>query len=215
MQFGGRFIPVHFVGALVEGVAPSGGWNINYQAGIGNGRGNVISRAGDAGDNNDVPALSGQCVHEARPLFRSSGRGIGIFRSQSPPSDGPTTTNGSSRATRCGSTRIRRSSPKSRTSGTPRSGPRRRRPVWGTTCKARIDCRRRPGSGSRTSGSSTSDIDSNDIVFTGVPNLDGSILGVRFDISTYVGDQSRGPPSAASRINRGRTADFFQIAFTF
>ena len=57
VQFGGRFIPVHFVGALVEGVVPSGGWNINYQAGIGNGRGSVISRAGDAGDNNDVPAL--------------------------------------------------------------------------------------------------------------------------------------------------------------
>ena len=49
VQFGGRFIPVHFVGALVEGVAPSGGWNINYQAGIGNGRGSVISRACDAG----------------------------------------------------------------------------------------------------------------------------------------------------------------------
>jgi hypothetical protein len=55
-QFGGRFIPVHFVGGLVEGSIPAGGWNINYQAGIGNGRGNVISRGGDAGDNNARPA---------------------------------------------------------------------------------------------------------------------------------------------------------------
>jgi hypothetical protein len=55
-QFGGSFIPVHFVGALVEGSFPAAGWNINYQGGIGNGRGNVISRAGDAGDNNARPA---------------------------------------------------------------------------------------------------------------------------------------------------------------
>jgi hypothetical protein len=56
VQFGGKFIPVHFVGALAEGAFPAGGWNLNYQAGIGNGRGNVISRAGDAGDNNARPA---------------------------------------------------------------------------------------------------------------------------------------------------------------
>src|SRR5881396_1489136 len=56
VQFGGRFIPVHFVGALVEGSLPAGGWNVNYQAGVGNGRASVISRAGDAGDNNTRPA---------------------------------------------------------------------------------------------------------------------------------------------------------------
>jgi hypothetical protein len=53
IQFGGRFLPVHFVGALVEGAVPAGGWNLGYKAGLGNGRGNVISRGGDAGDNND------------------------------------------------------------------------------------------------------------------------------------------------------------------
>src|SRR2546425_487175 len=53
VQFGGRFIPVHFVGALVEGGVPAGGWNLNYQAGVGNGRGSVISRSGDFGDNNN------------------------------------------------------------------------------------------------------------------------------------------------------------------
>lgn len=55
-QFGGRFIPVHFVGTLVEGGVPAGGVNVNYQVGIGNGRGDVISRGGDAGDNNAHPA---------------------------------------------------------------------------------------------------------------------------------------------------------------
>ncbi len=52
VQFGGRFLPVHFVGALVEGSVPAGGMNLNYQAGVGNGRSSVISRAGDAGDSN-------------------------------------------------------------------------------------------------------------------------------------------------------------------
>jgi hypothetical protein len=52
IQFGGRFLPVHFVGALVEGAVPARGWNLNYKAGVGNGRGPVLSRAGDAGDVN-------------------------------------------------------------------------------------------------------------------------------------------------------------------
>src|SRR5438876_473254 len=52
-QFGGRFIPVHFVGGLIEGAAGAGGLNVNYNLGIGNGRGSVISRGGDAGDINN------------------------------------------------------------------------------------------------------------------------------------------------------------------
>ena len=51
-QFGGRFLPIHFVGALVEGAVPAGGLNLNYKGGVGNGRAGVISRAGDAGDVN-------------------------------------------------------------------------------------------------------------------------------------------------------------------
>jgi hypothetical protein len=53
IQFGGRFIPVHFIGGLLEGAVPAGGLNLNYSAGIGNGRGGVVSRAGDAGDINN------------------------------------------------------------------------------------------------------------------------------------------------------------------
>lgn len=52
-RFGGRFIPVHFVGSLVEGSLPARGLNLNYNFGLGNGRGSVISRGGDAGDNNN------------------------------------------------------------------------------------------------------------------------------------------------------------------
>ena len=53
VQFGGSFIPVHFIGALAEGELPAAGLNFNYQAGIGNGRGQVLSRGGDAGDINN------------------------------------------------------------------------------------------------------------------------------------------------------------------
>lgn len=52
IQFGGRFLPVHFIGGLVEGSVPAGGWNVSYKAGVGNGRASVISRGGDAGDSN-------------------------------------------------------------------------------------------------------------------------------------------------------------------
>lgn len=55
-QFGGSFIPVHFVGALVEGSVPANGWNLNYNVGVGNGRSTVISRDGDFGDINNSRA---------------------------------------------------------------------------------------------------------------------------------------------------------------
>jgi hypothetical protein len=53
VQFGGSFIPVHFVGTLVEGALPAHGMNLNYNFGLGNGRSSVISRAGDWGDINN------------------------------------------------------------------------------------------------------------------------------------------------------------------
>ncbi len=55
-RFGSQFLPVHFIGGLVEGSVPAAGWNLNYKAGLGNGRSAVISRAGDAGDANEKPA---------------------------------------------------------------------------------------------------------------------------------------------------------------
>ncbi|HKW57831.1 MAG TPA: porin [Candidatus Acidoferrum sp.] len=53
LKVGGTFTPVHFVGALAEGTIPSGGLGLNYNVGIGNGRGAVITRPGDAGDVNN------------------------------------------------------------------------------------------------------------------------------------------------------------------
>ena len=53
VRIGGTFIPVHFVGLLTEGNIPSGRAGLAYSLGVGNGRGTTISRAGDAGDNNN------------------------------------------------------------------------------------------------------------------------------------------------------------------
>jgi hypothetical protein len=52
IPFGGTFEPVHFVGLLAEGTLTSAASGIGYNVGVGNGRGAVISRAGDAGDVN-------------------------------------------------------------------------------------------------------------------------------------------------------------------
>jgi hypothetical protein len=53
VKIGGTFIPVHFVGFLAEGNIPSGGLGLGYSLGVGNGRGDIIFRPGDAGDNNN------------------------------------------------------------------------------------------------------------------------------------------------------------------
>jgi hypothetical protein len=53
IQFGGMFLPVHFVGLLAQGSIPSGPLGLGYDAGVGNGRGLNIARAGDAGDVNN------------------------------------------------------------------------------------------------------------------------------------------------------------------
>lgn len=49
---GGTFQPVHFVGLLAEGLVSSAKAGIGYNVGLGNGRGAILSRAGDAGDVN-------------------------------------------------------------------------------------------------------------------------------------------------------------------
>jgi hypothetical protein len=53
IRFGGTFEPVHFVGAQSEGNIPSGGLNLGYNVGMGNGRGSIFSRAADNGDVNN------------------------------------------------------------------------------------------------------------------------------------------------------------------
>lgn len=57
IQFGGRLIPVHFVGLLAQGLVPAtGSLNLHYEAGVGNGRNSSISEPGNAGDTNNNKA---------------------------------------------------------------------------------------------------------------------------------------------------------------
>jgi hypothetical protein len=213
-QFGGRFIPVHFVGGLVEGSVPAGGWNVNYQAGIGNGRGNVISRGGDAGDNNARPAY-------VLNVFTKPDRAFGLQAG--------------------GSLYLDRVS----VPGRPEFSERivAAHAVWQQGDPELIaeiaHVRHERIGGGAASGNVAYyiqtayrlpsfnkvlkpyyrfehiNIDAADQVFTGVMNLDGSTLGVRYDLSTYAAIKTE------ARIRR-RVQDlprtngwFLQVCFTF
>lgn len=77
IRFGGSFLPVHFVGALAEGTAPSGGLNLNYNLGIGNGRSSVPSRGGDAGDvNNNRAVIATLFVKPDKPFGLQAGAAV-------------------------------------------------------------------------------------------------------------------------------------------
>jgi hypothetical protein len=69
VRIGGTFIPVHFVGLLAEGNIPSGGAGLSYSFGVGNGRGTIISRPGDAGDNNDNRAWVANIYSRPRRFY--------------------------------------------------------------------------------------------------------------------------------------------------
>ncbi len=88
VQFGGSFIPVHFVGALVEGAVPAGGLNLNYNFGLGNGRGQVISRAGDFGDINNNRAWLVNLFIKPDQLYGLQ-VGASVYRDKITPAAGP------------------------------------------------------------------------------------------------------------------------------
>src|SRR5690349_20068019 len=71
IQFGGRFLPVHFVGLEAEGSIPSGNLGLNYNIGVGNGRQtpSLLSRDGDAGDVNGNRAVVAEVFARPAKLF--------------------------------------------------------------------------------------------------------------------------------------------------
>jgi len=88
IQFGGSFLPVHFLGTLAEGAVPAGGLNLNYNFGLGNGRGQVISRAGDFSDINNARAWLANVLVQPDKLF---GLRVGgsVYRDELNPAAGP------------------------------------------------------------------------------------------------------------------------------
>ena len=214
IQFGGRFLPVHFVGALAEGAFSAGGWNLNYQAGIGNGRGNVISRAGDAGDNNARPAVVLNAFTKPDSVFGLQVGGSVYFDRVSVP-------------------------------GRPEFDERiiAADAVWQREDPELIaeiaDVRHEPVGGTETTSNLAYyvqaayrlpsaahlwkpyyrfehiAVDAADPVFVGVPKLDGSTLGVRFDISTYAAIKSEIRARRRVSDQPRNNGWFVQICFTF
>jgi len=214
VQFGGRFIPVHFVGALAEGVFSASGWNLNYQGGIGNGRGNVISRGGDAGDNNGRPAWLMSVFSKPDQAFGLQFGGSLYFDRVSVP-------------------------------GRPEFNERitAAHVVWlreDPEIIAEIADVRHSEVGGPLTASSLAyyiqaayrlpqfdhlwkpyyrfehiDIDAADQVFAGIPRLDGSTIGVRYDASTYaaIKTEVRVRKRVAGQPNANGW--FAQISFTF
>ena len=81
-RFGGSFIPVHFVGAVAEGVTPLLGSDLNYEAGVGNGRSDtLLARAGDAGDATNNRAWFGTLAFHPNSLYPLDVGG-GYYRDQ-------------------------------------------------------------------------------------------------------------------------------------
>jgi hypothetical protein len=213
-QFGGKFIPVHFVGALVEGGIPAGGLNLNYQAGIGNGRGNVISRGGDAGDNNARPAYVANVFAKPDKAFNLQVGGSLYADRVSVP--GQPEFNEQIVA---GYAVWHREDPEliaeianvrhERVGGFPSTS----NLAYYAQAAYRL-----PGRGHLWKPYYRFEhigIDAADTVFAGVPNLDGSTLGIRFDISTYAAIKTE--VRSRKRVpEQPRTNGWFlQICFTF
>ncbi len=57
IAFHGPLLPAHFVGAEAEGSIPSGGAGLGYAVGLGNGRGFFLHEPGQAGDSNNNRAF--------------------------------------------------------------------------------------------------------------------------------------------------------------
>jgi hypothetical protein len=87
-QFGGSFIPVHFIGSLVEGQLPAGGLNLNYNFGLGNGRGQVLSRGGDFSDINSNRAWLANAFIKPDSLYGLQ-LGGSVYRDLLNPLNGP------------------------------------------------------------------------------------------------------------------------------
>jgi hypothetical protein len=87
VRIGGTIIPVHFVGFLAEGNIPSGGAGLAYSFGVGNGRGSIISRAGDAGDINNNRAWVANLYARPAALYGLQ-MGVSLYRDKITLADG-------------------------------------------------------------------------------------------------------------------------------
>ena len=83
LKFGSKIVPIHFVGALLEGSVPTGPLRLDYRIGIGNGRHSNIAAAGDSGDINSDKAWMVQLNSKHNSLYGLV-LGLGIYNDEVP-----------------------------------------------------------------------------------------------------------------------------------
>jgi hypothetical protein len=214
IQFGGKLLPVHFVGGLVEGAVPAHGLNLHYQAGVGNGRSSVISRGGDAGDINGNRASLATVFVKPDGLF-------GLQAGMSAYFDQVTLSTGRQFQERIVSAHAvwLKEDPEIIAEF---AGIRHREAgaalvTWSHAYYVQA-AYRLPQSGRLWKPYYRFEhigIPTADAVFTGIPLLDGSTVGVRYDASTFAaikGEFRSWTRGAAVPRNYG---GFFQLCFTF
>jgi hypothetical protein len=87
VKFGSKIVPIHFVGALMEGLIPSGKLGLDYRVGFGNGRHSNISAAGDTHDINSDKAWMVQI--NAKPTqYYGLNMGLGFYNDEVPLENG-------------------------------------------------------------------------------------------------------------------------------
>jgi hypothetical protein len=214
VQFGGRFLPVHFVGALVEGTFPAAQLNLSYQAGIGNGRGFVISRGGDAGDNNGRRAVVAN-------LFSRPDKAYGLQFGGSVYLDTISQTTGREFQEQiyAGHVAFTKEDPEliAEVAAVRHREGSIAPPTWSHAYYIQAAYRLpqfnrlwKPYYRFEHIG-----VNATDVVFADVPNLDGSTLGVRYDATTFAAikleyrNWKRGPGTPRN------WGGFLQVCFTF
>jgi hypothetical protein len=218
IKFGSQFLPVHFVGGLVEGSVPAGGWNLNYKGGIGNGRSTVISRAGDAGDSNDSRAWLGNVFFKPDAPYGLE-FGASVYGDDVSVQDLSGSTPSVDEQIVGGYLAWHKENPEVIVEVT---GVRHRDPLtsavtWSNAHYLQV-AYRLPGAGALWKPYYRFEhvaVEKTDRVFAGVPDLDMSTLGVRFDgseLASHKGEYRTGRRGAGSVRDHG---GFFQLAFTF
>ncbi len=87
VKFGSYVIPIHFVGALLEGKV--GESDFGYRVGVGNGRSKEINDPRELVGDNDNGELAGLLTANYRPSGRLLDTGVSVFVDRVDPDDGP------------------------------------------------------------------------------------------------------------------------------
>ena len=213
IRFGSQFLPVHFVGALVEGGVPAGGWNLNYKGGIGNGRASVVSRAGDPGDSNDSLAWLGN-------VFFKPDRIYGLEFGASAYVDSVTLGGVSGSFDEqivSGYVAWHKETPEviAEVAGVRHEDPATAAATWSTAWYAQVAYRLPRDAWKPYYRFEHVGVDAGDRVLAAVPDLDMSTLGLRFDVSTFAALKGEYRTWRRTPSGPREHGGYAQLSFTF